>query len=43
MKVKHLMTTKVLSCAEYNTLNSAAQMMWDHDVGCVPIVDHEGG
>ncbi len=39
MKVKDLMTTDVLCCAEYNTLNTAAQMMWDHDFGCVPVVD----
>jgi CBS domain-containing protein len=41
MKVKDLMTTNVKSCREYSTLNSAAQMMWDHDIGCVPIVDHD--
>ena len=35
------MTTEVKSCPEYSTLNTAAQMMWDHDIGCVPIVDHE--
>src|SRR5215469_897985 len=41
MKVKDLMTSDVKSCREYNTLNTAAQLMWDHDIGCVPIVDHE--
>jgi len=41
MKVKDLMTTRVKSCPDYSTLNSAAQMMWEHDIGCVPIVDHE--
>jgi len=41
MKVKDLMTTEVKSCAEYSTLNTAAQIMWDHDIGCVPIVDKE--
>ena len=41
MKVKDLMTTNVKSCREYSTLNSTAQMMWDHDIGCVPIVDHD--
>jgi len=41
MKVKDLMTTEVKSCREYCTLNSAAQMMWEHDIGCVPIVDQE--
>ena len=36
------MTTNVRCCAEYCTLNSAAEIMWNHDIGCVPIVDHEG-
>ena len=42
MKAKDLMTTDVKCCAEYNTLNTAAQMMWEHDIGCVPVVDKEG-
>ena len=42
MKVKDLMTSEVKCCAEYNTLNTAAQMMWEHDIGCVPVVDKEG-
>ena len=41
MKVEQLMTSDVKSCREYNTLNTAAQVMWDHDIGCVPIVDQE--
>ena len=41
MKVKDLMTINVKSCRDYSTPNTAAEMMWDHDVGCVPIVDHE--
>jgi len=42
MKVKDLMTTEVKCCAEYNTLNTAAQMMWENDIGCVPVIDKEG-
>ncbi len=41
MKVKELMTTEAKSCREYSTLNTAAQIMWDHDVGCIPVVDRE--
>jgi CBS domain-containing protein len=41
MKVKDLMTTDVKSCPAYSTLNTAAQTMWNHDIGCVPIVDKE--
>ena len=42
MKVKDLMATEVKSCPDYSTLNTAAQIMWDHDIGCVPVVDKEG-
>ncbi len=41
MKVKDLMTTDVKSCREYATLNTAAEIMWENDIGCVPIVDPE--
>jgi hypothetical protein len=34
VKVKDLMTTNVKCCAANNTLNMAAQMMWDNDLGC---------
>ena len=42
MKVKDLMTADVKCCMDHNTLNIVAQMMWDHDIGCVPVVDEEG-
>jgi CBS domain-containing protein len=42
MKVKDLMTTDVKCCAEYSTLNTAAQMMWENDIGCVPVIDKDG-
>src|SRR5271167_2587856 len=42
MKVKDLMTTDVECCAHYNTLNTAARTMWEHDIGCVPVVDKDG-
>ncbi len=41
MKVKDLMAIEVKSCATYNTLNTAAQAMWDNDIGCVPVVDSD--
>jgi CBS domain-containing protein len=41
MKVKDLMATEVKSCATHNTLNTAAQTMWDNDIGCVPVVDND--
>jgi CBS domain-containing protein len=42
MKLKDLMTADVKCCVDYNTLNTAAQMMWEHDIGCVPVVDKDG-
>lgn len=42
MRVKDLMTTDVKYCSDYNTLNTAARIMWEHDIGCVPVVDHDG-
>ena len=42
MKVKDLMATEVKCCAAHNTLKTAAQMMWENDIGCVPVVDQDG-
>jgi CBS domain-containing protein len=40
MKAEHLMT-RALTCGPGDTLNRAAQLMWDHDVGMLPVVDSE--
>lgn len=40
MQVEELMTKRVYTCAPEESLRAAAQIMWDHDCGCVPIVDH---
>jgi CBS domain-containing protein len=42
MKVKDLMTRVVKFCTSFDTLNTAAKIMWDNDVGCVPVVDKSG-
>jgi len=42
MKAKDLMATDVKCCAEYNTLNTAAELMWENDIGCIPVIDKEG-
>jgi CBS domain-containing protein len=39
VKVKDLMVVEVKCCESYNTLNTAAQLMWDNDIGSVPVVD----
>ncbi|HTM44751.1 MAG TPA: CBS domain-containing protein [Polyangiaceae bacterium] len=36
------MSSQVLSCAPEDSLNRAAQIMWEQDCGCLPVVDAEG-
>jgi CBS domain-containing protein len=38
MKVEQIMSRDVKTCAPEDTLNRAAQLMWEYDVGCIPIV-----
>lgn len=42
MKVTDLMTSEVRACTIHESLNAAARIMWDHDCGCVPVVDGHG-
>ena len=39
MNVAELMTQNVRASQPADTLNSAAQTMWENDCGCVPVVD----
>jgi CBS domain-containing protein len=39
--VQLFMTDRVCSCAADQTLNAAAQLMWDHDCGAVPVLDEQ--
>ena len=39
MTVEQAMTKQVWCCGANDRLNRAAQLMWDHDCGCVPVVD----
>jgi CBS domain-containing protein len=41
MKIRDLMTSDVKCCAPHDTLNAAAQIMWENDIGCIPVVDEE--
>jgi CBS domain-containing protein len=43
MKVEQLMTRDVQTCHPGDPLNAAAQIMWDHDCGSVPVVEQEDG
>lgn len=42
MKIAELMTKGALSCSSSDMLDRAAQIMWEHDCGAVPVTD-EGG
>jgi CBS domain-containing protein len=39
MKVESLMTKAVLTCRSTDRLDRAASIMWEADVGCVPVLD----
>ena len=39
MRVDELMTKPVATCMATDPLNRAAQIMWDQDCGCVPVLD----
>jgi CBS domain-containing protein len=39
--VRAFMTDAVFSCSPGQTLNVAAQLMWEHDCGVVPVVDEQ--
>jgi CBS domain-containing protein len=39
MKVSDLMTREVKACFQHDSLNRAAQIMWENDCGAVPVID----
>lgn len=38
-RVRHLMSSEVKTCAPEDTLDTAARLMWDHDLGVLPVVN----
>jgi len=42
MKISELMTRPVQLCGPTDTLDLAAQRMWDHDIGALIVVDEPG-
>jgi CBS domain-containing protein len=42
MRVQELMTHPVVTCHVRDSANAAAQIMWEHDCGVVPVVDDDG-
>jgi CBS domain-containing protein len=41
MRIESLMTREVRTCSADDSLNRAAQVMWDTDTGFLPVVDRE--
>jgi len=41
-RVEQLMTRDVKTCGAHDTLSAVAKIMWNHDCGCVPVVDDDG-
>jgi CBS domain-containing protein len=39
MRAEQIMTTDVRSCSPEDKLDAVAAIMWENDVGCVPVVD----
>lgn len=42
MKIAELMTAPVRTCTVNDSLNAAANVMWEHDCGIVPVLDAGG-
>ena len=42
MRVEEIMSIDLETCRADDTLNRAAQIMWEHDCGAAPVVDNEG-
>jgi CBS domain-containing protein len=43
MNVENLMSRHVKTCSAHDTLDVAARIMWDSDLGIVPVIDDGGG
>jgi CBS domain-containing protein len=43
MRISQVMTPSVQSCRPGESLERAAQVMWEHDCGCVPVCDESDG
>ncbi|HXX31524.1 MAG TPA: CBS domain-containing protein [Myxococcaceae bacterium] len=42
MKMEQIMTKQLFTCRPEDSLQVAAGQMWDHDIGCVPVVSRDG-
>lgn len=41
MKIASLVHRDVKWCSIHDNLDYAAELMWDHDIGCLPVVDEQ--
>lgn len=42
MRIENVMSSQVVTCSPVDSLNRAAQLMWENDCGCLPVVDESG-
>jgi CBS-domain-containing membrane protein len=42
MRIGQLMSQPAVTCSAEDSLHRAAQLMWDHDCGVLPVVDPQG-
>lgn len=42
MQIRKIMSTPPVTCREADTLNTPAQLMWEHDCGAIPVTDGDG-
>jgi CBS domain-containing protein len=42
MKIQEVMSRQAYSCHATDTLDVAARLMWDHDIGAVPVLGADG-
>ena len=42
MQIAQLMSRDIHTCHQTDTLDIAARLMWDHDIGALPVVDDLG-
>ena len=42
MRIEQIMTQDVCTCRQDDSLERAAQLMWEHDCGCLPVCTSDG-
>jgi CBS domain-containing protein len=42
MRIGEIMTKEVQTCRPEDSLEDAAQLLWDHDCGCLPVISGNG-